>query len=188
MGIEHAERVQVKVFAEGDTPDVMALIPVFHQWIQKDAIDGELLIDVADYSHVHQGPGVMLIGHGSDLYFDLGDGRPGVLFSRKRAFDGTLEGRLRDAIERALRAASLLEKEDLSLRFATTELLVRVPDRLHAPNTDESFAVLKGLIETIAKEIFGTDARVERTGDARDALGARVTIENAPSLQKLSAN
>ena len=36
------------------------LIPVFHGWIQTRAL-ADVLIDVVDYRHVPDGPGVMLI-------------------------------------------------------------------------------------------------------------------------------
>ena len=39
----------------------------------------ELLIDVTDYTHVWRGPGILLVGHGVDLYYDLGEDRPGLL-------------------------------------------------------------------------------------------------------------
>ena len=35
------------------------LIPVFHSWIEEQVFE-ELLLDVADYRHVHAGPGVVL--------------------------------------------------------------------------------------------------------------------------------
>ena len=38
-------------------------IPVFHNWIQEKVVSDHLLIDVADYSHIPDGPGVMLISH-----------------------------------------------------------------------------------------------------------------------------
>jgi hypothetical protein len=36
--------------------DLEAVIPVFHRWIQEQIFD-ELLLDVANYSHVPDGPG-----------------------------------------------------------------------------------------------------------------------------------
>lgn len=38
------------------------VVTAFHQWIASRALD-EVLIDVADYSHVPGGPGVLLIGN-----------------------------------------------------------------------------------------------------------------------------
>jgi hypothetical protein len=36
--------------------DLEECIPIFHRWIQDQALD-EVLIDVADYRHVHHGRG-----------------------------------------------------------------------------------------------------------------------------------
>ena len=38
-------------------------IPIFHGWIQKQMLDGHLLIDIHDYSHIHHGPGILLVAH-----------------------------------------------------------------------------------------------------------------------------
>ena len=43
-------------------------VGVFHHWI-KDTVCPEMLIDVAEYSHVPAGPGVMLIAPRSELQF-----------------------------------------------------------------------------------------------------------------------
>lgn len=178
MTIDHAERVQVKLYADGAAPEPAALIHVFHSWIRQDTLDGELLVDVADYSHVHEGPGVILIGHGSDVYYDQGEGRPGLLFSRKRAFEGDLRARLADSLRRALGACALLEDTaDLGLRFGRQEVLVRVPDRLHAPNTDEAFDELQALMLAVLRDTFGARATVTREGSPLEPLTARVRLD-----------
>ena len=38
-------------------------IPIFHEWIKSRRLEDEVMIDVADYSHVPDGPGVILVGH-----------------------------------------------------------------------------------------------------------------------------
>ncbi len=51
----------IKLFCEpGTSPEAVALIPIFHRWIQERWLPLSL-IDVADYSHVPNGPGVMLV-------------------------------------------------------------------------------------------------------------------------------
>src|SRR5690606_5668475 len=89
--------------------DAEKFVPVFHRWIRDDVLD-ELVIDVADYTHVPEGPGVVLVGHGSDYYVDLAENRPGLLYSRKRDLP---EGAnlIDDALRRALNAVRLLEEE-----------------------------------------------------------------------------
>jgi hypothetical protein len=73
-------RLELKLFAEPNgVPEARDLVPVFHGWIRDRRIPHELLIDVADYSHVHQGPGVILVGHRAMYGIDRTDGRPGFL-------------------------------------------------------------------------------------------------------------
>ena len=137
-----SEKLQIKFFAKtGADFDIEAIVPVFHRFIREHAFD-ELMIDVADYKHVKHGPGIVLIGDANDYYFDEGEGRPGLLFSRKR-HGAAPDGRLRDGLARALRACRLLEEApELGgrVRFSTSELLVRLPDRLRAPNDEATFA------------------------------------------------
>ena len=56
------QRIGIKIFADKPAPvPVREFIPVFHSWIQKQAVENHLLIDVHDYSHMHQGPGILLV-------------------------------------------------------------------------------------------------------------------------------
>jgi len=47
--------------AGGGDPLLPKVVAAFHQWIASRAL-GEVFIDVADYTHVPDGPGVVLIG------------------------------------------------------------------------------------------------------------------------------
>jgi hypothetical protein len=183
-----AHKLQVKLYATSHQGvDAEAFIPVFHAWIKNEVLP-ELLIDVANYGHVPQGPGVALIGHGSDYYMDEAQGRLGLLYSRKRAAPpaGT---RVVDALRRALRAAILLEQEpafDGKLRFGTGELLVRINDRLAAPNSDASFAAIRPELEKACATMFG-DAPFEltRVGTARDLFGVKIVTQAKTDLATL---
>ncbi len=123
----------------------------------------ELMIDVANYAHVPKGPGVVLIGHGNDYFIDEGEGRLGLLYNRKRGAPEPGQ-RLADAFRRTLHAASLLESDatlaagGAKLRFRTDELLLRINDRLGAPNDDETFAAIKPELDGFCRELFGAPA------------------------------
>jgi hypothetical protein len=182
-----ANKVHVKVYAT-KAPAPAELVPVFHRWIRDKVLD-ELAIDVADYEHVHQGPGVVLVGHEFDYYWDLGEGRPGLIYSRKRATPppGT---RLSDAVRRALVGCRLLEQEAAlpGIAFKTDELVVRLPDRLKAPVNDASYAAFQAEVSTLAEKLYsGATVSVERVGGERDMLGARIKASAAPSLAELLA-
>ena len=59
--------------------DSKDFIPVFHNWIQDKVVDDHLLIDVADYSHISDGPGVMLIAHEGHFSLDQENYQSGIL-------------------------------------------------------------------------------------------------------------
>ncbi len=174
------KRLSVKYFVQGDfTFDLAALVPIFQRWIQQHAVEG-LLIDVVDYKHVHQGPGVILIGHEGDYSFDLRDGRPGLLYTRKRALQGALADDLRLALRLAAEAGRKLEAEpSLSgVRFNYDEAEIRLLDRLNAPNTPETFESLRSVLQMVAGDWYQTGAvsvdAIEP--DTRKPLTVRIAV------------
>src|SRR5690242_5065932 len=86
-------------------------IEVFHRWVAEQVIDGELLIDVADYQHVPAGPGVVLVGLQVDYSMDETDGRAGLRYNRKSPIEGTNADRFREALSAAAAACESLEAE-----------------------------------------------------------------------------
>lgn len=177
-------RLHVKFFAESAAHDLHAYIPVFHRWIREQVLS-ELMIDVVDYGHVKDGPGVVLIGHGSDYYLDSGEGRLGLLYSRKRAAPAPAD-RLSDAFRRALNACRLIEQEKdvpAALRFRTDEILIRVPDRLRAENTDAGFQAIEPEIEAFLSNLYGSDAglTLSRTGSPKEPLSVQAKVAKAPT-------
>ena len=99
MELQH---VNVKLpLADPEGLDLEPLIPIFHSWIQ-DKIFEERLLDIADYRHVHNGPGVVLIGHEGDYAVDNTDGHLGVRYNRKAALEGSNRDRLKQAARAAL--------------------------------------------------------------------------------------
>jgi len=103
-------KLQIKVFASDLDPTLVPkVIPIFHRWITERVL-GEVLVDVADYRHVFQGPGIALIGHESNYYLDEQGGRLGFVCFRKRGFVEDGEPLL-DALRRTLVACELLERE-----------------------------------------------------------------------------
>jgi hypothetical protein len=182
-------RIDVKLFADDPgADDLERFIPLFHDWIRRGAVPG-LLIDVADYKHVHHGPGIMLIGHEADYALDLGEGRPGLLYQRKRGAEGDLRDRLREAIGTAVLAAREVEADPDAggIRFRTGELVVRVLDRLAAPNDDATLEALRPDLEAVLAEAYpGAAPGVERIEEAGGPFAVRVTAAESPSLDELA--
>jgi hypothetical protein len=188
-----AHELAVKLYAEEPVePRLRDFVPIFHGWIQDDRLGDELPIDVADYAHVHHGPGVLLICHATQYGLDAGEGRPGLLYRRTRAAegDGDARTRLRAAFRAALRACRLLEEEPSlrgRLRFRTDEALFRIQNRLLAPNTAQAFEAVRGELELFLAELYRGAGRIttEHVGGPGDPLSIRISVEAAPDLATL---
>ena len=184
-----AQKLQLKIFVTKESAravELETLIPVFHRWI-KDRVLPELMIDVANYLHVPEGPGVVLIGHGADYFMDQGDGRLGLLHNRKRAGPPAAD-RLTDLARRMLHVAVLLESDTAlagKLRFATGELLFRINDRLVAPNNESTFASVQKELEGLAGRLFAGPFELTRAGGPRDLFAVRMTSPAQPTLATL---
>jgi hypothetical protein len=184
-----ATKIAIKLFAAPPAPELHEFIPVFHRWIQTRAIPDHLLIDVADYAHVVAGPGVVLVASQANFYFDFTANRPGLLYTRKTPSPGSFADRLRVAVASCLSAAVLLEQEPIfagRLRFATSELLIRLSDRLLAPNTDATFAQVKPDIESLAADLYPANSfQIERTGKKENLFELLLKSTISPSLPSL---
>src|ERR1700733_4094441 len=105
-------KIGVKIFVSNPKAvDIHEFIPVFHGWIRQQKIEGHQLIDVHDYSHVANGPGILLVAHEGNFSMDQEDGRLGLFYYRKRELSGTLEANLKTVVNTALNACKLLEAE-----------------------------------------------------------------------------
>ncbi|HSY24615.1 MAG TPA: hypothetical protein VK841_20960 [Polyangiaceae bacterium] len=183
-----AQKLQLKIFVARDSAGAPAetIIPVFHTWIREHAIP-ELLVDVTNYAHVPEGPGVVVIGHATDYFYDEGGGRAGLLCNRKRQSPPPAE-RLGDLARRTFYAASLLERDPAfagKLRFATGELLFRINDRLAASNDDATFAAVKPELEGLARRLYESPFDLTRVGGPKDLFAVRITSPNAVPLATL---
>src|SRR3954464_7005125 len=115
----------IKFFAtDAQAIDILKLIPIYHRWIQDKALD-DLLIDVADYSHVPSGPGVMLIAHEGNYALDETGHERGVVYYSKQKLTGELPERFAQVAYKALKATQLMSGDtDLEgkLHVSGTEL------------------------------------------------------------------
>lgn len=179
-------RMVVKLFFSQETRlPASAFVPVFHRWIQREAVE-DLLIDVHNYAHIHRGTGILLVGHEGDYAIDFGGGRSGILYRLKRDAQPTPGESLAVAIRRVAAAAQLLQGERslAGLRVRTDELEILVVDRLAFPNTRETFDAVKEELSTVVRRAFSDEAAtlVRIDNDAREPLALRAAIPSAPSL------
>ena len=130
--IADPRRVCVKLFAaEPGVPD-SAFVPIFHEWIRDRAL-GLVLLDVADYTHVPDSPGVMLIAHEAAFSLDRTDGRLGLLAQQRRPIDGGVSTAIAVTLRQALAVADRLE--------VTSGRQSPVPVR-HTANTSRNRSVM----------------------------------------------
>jgi len=172
-------KIIVKFFvADPSSVKLDEFIPVFHRWIQKHAVEGTL-IDVADYGHLPQGPGVVLVAHEADYFMDTMEGPLGLLYNRKISAPGRLPDRIAAAFKAALVACAKLEAEPEfqgRLRFRADEALFLANDRLHAPNNDETLQALRSDFSAALAKVYPSNFDLRRVSeDARRRLSVRVT-------------
>lgn len=186
------QHISVKLLLkEQEGIDLAALVPVFHGWIQAQIFD-ELLIDVADYRHVPDGPGVMVIGNEADYSVDNTDGRLGVRYHRKAVLNSNNHERLRQAAKSAFAACLRLEEDpalNQKLRFNGRDIEIVINDRLLAPNNPESRKIIEPEIRALADKLFGVGAGAYQLSwqtDPRRLLGASLKATQSFTAKDIS--
>lgn len=184
------QRFSLKVFAEpASTGEPRTIIPVFHRWIQESAVPG-LLIDVADYTHLVDGPSVLLVAHEANYTLDEGGGRPGLSYTRKQPSEGTFAERLATAAATLIAAARRLEQDTArmtggGIAFLGNEIEFAANDRLGAPRTADTEAALREALATFGHRIFGgADVEIQPL-EEEDRLGFTVTTAGPVGLDTL---
>jgi len=161
---------------------------IFSQWIPETK--DEILIDVADYQHVPQGPKTVLVGHQANYTLDNTDGRYGLIYGQKATALGSNADRLKSAFAAALKACRRLEQaQDAKARFVGAEAVVVINDRLQAANSDATLAEIRDDLDQVLGQLYaGASTRVEREGDARQRFTVRVQAEGDFDTQTLLSN
>jgi hypothetical protein len=187
------EHVNIKIFAVDSSNVRFAdAIPVFHRWIQSRDLP-ELLIDVADYSHVPAGPGVVLVGLEANYALDNAHNRPGLLYVRKATDGAPASESLRRSYDSALAASRRLEAEPEfqgKLKFNPDELEITLNDRLLYPNTEEGWKSVEPALTAFLDGLYGAGVYdLQRSTDPRERLSVLVgrTSRSARGLQAPSA-
>jgi len=185
MNLQH---INIKFYLENpEAVNLADYATVFNTWIQNQRLE-ELLIDVADYLHVHNGPGIMLIGHEADYSLDNRAGRLGLLYNRKAQLEGTAQVKLAQAASAALTAAQILEKEN-GLKFNGSELQIFINDRLLAPNTTQTFVALETELKTFFDRLYnGAEYTLTHHTDPRERFTVNLKTETSFDVETLLKN
>ena len=164
-------RLQIKIaFQDPLSGGFDALVPVLHTWITEARLD-DVLIDVADYKHVPDGPGILLIGHKADWAYDEVDGQPGFRYQRKRQPEVSLQGDVEAGLNALLEALDLLQvdyQQAFIPRFDQFE--VTLLDRLRYPNAEDNQRDAGRVVQAAFASYFGEGTVVHvapRQPDAR---------------------
>ncbi len=186
-------RLSVKFFFEELSIDVESFIPVFHRWIRENVVPNELLLDVADYKHIVDGPAILLVGHEADYVVDVTDAKPGLMYVRKRDAGSDLSDALGTTLSQALNGVKLTESDvDLKgkLKLRTDAATIVLLDRLNYPNTANGDGTAATAAQTQLSDdlapLFGNDAILTRVdNDAREPLTFELRAPSAPDVDAL---
>jgi hypothetical protein len=185
------QHINIKLYLKDSNADLAPVIPIFHNWIQDQVFD-ELLIDVADYRHVHHGPGLMLIGHEADYSLDQTDGQLALRYNRKVSLGGTNLDRLNQATRAALVAAQKLQADarlDGTFSFNGHDIQLIFNDRLLAPNDEATREAIEPDLQTFAAKLFArSEHSLSFDTDPRRLLSAAIHTNRAFSVQELHRN
>ena len=183
MSATDAQKLSLKLFLEDPAQaHGLKLLPVFQTWIQLHAMEDHLMIDVADYDHVPDGPGTVLVTHEANLYLDHIGGRPGLLYQRKQPLPGPFKDRLTTILRHTLQAARRLEDHP-GLRFRTDEFQLKIHDRLLAPNNPDTFNAVKADLEST----FGPAAQLHHNPDPQKLFEVTVRAQGGRAISDLLA-
>jgi hypothetical protein len=179
----------VKLLCErgADIP-LVDFIPVFHRWIQNASVPGRL-IDVADYSHVPEGPGVILVSHEGIYSVDESDGARGLAYIGRRPPGDDTERRLSWVLSSALAACGQLEKDfGGRLRFRVDAIEIFANDRLRAPNEKGTIEALRPQLEAVAKRLYGANGwKLHHKEDERERFSVRLEAPAATAFSEVAA-
>jgi hypothetical protein len=184
-----AFKIGIKLYAASDDFAHNTFVPIFHHWIQAQDFPGHMLIDVADYAHVHAGPGTVLVTFEANIHMERSENRLGLVYLRKMPLPGTFQVRLAATMKNTLLAAARMESDPAlagRLTFRTDELVIRLNDRLLAPNTAETFAAVKDDMQAFGKKLFGEKPfTLEPHLSPLTLFEIRIKCPGAPAIEAL---
>lgn len=192
MSVDQLQRMVVRLpLTTALDFDDGVLIDVFHDWIRRQVDLGVMLFDVADYRHVPDGPGVMLVTHQVNFGVDHFQGWRGISAQRKQPQAGNLQQRIAGLVRTVAQFGALLEAEARlagKLQVNASEFTWASNDRLRAANDEASAAVLTPVLTAVAQDLYGAGAQVVRedTGHAGDRLTLRVRAASAVTAADLA--
>ena len=189
--MESLQRINLKFYLE-DPASLSAdeAFRIFNSWIP--TTPDEVLIDVADYSHLAEGPLTLLVGHEANYSLDNHSAEMGLLYSRKQPADGDLTERLASAFKAALTACRRLEEEPSlagKVKFRRGDLLLVANDRLNATNDEAGENDLRAALDPVLAQLFAdAEYAVERDPEPELRLNLRIRCQTDADAAALLGN
>jgi hypothetical protein len=183
-------KMSAKLYATRASVEPGEILATFHRWIVAQSVAGHTWIDVADYSHVKGGPGVVLIGIEANVSADEADGTWGVVYTRKLPWVGSpdLTARIRATMHGTAQSASILASDSVladRLEFATDRMLVRFNDRLAAPNSERTLSQARGALTSAGESVWGDGVTIEHHASRLSLFEAMVRGANPVTLDAM---
>ncbi|MCY4605156.1 MAG: hypothetical protein OXE49_13070 [Gemmatimonadetes bacterium] len=189
--MESLQRINVKFYLEDpESLSAQEAFRIFNSWIP--TTPDEVLIDVADYSHLDEGPLTLLVGHEANYSLDNHSAEMGLLYSRKQPADGDLTERLASTFKAALTACRRLEEEPSlagKVKFRSGDVSLVANDRLNAANDEAGENVLRAALDPVLTQLFaGTEYAVERDPAPELRLNLRIHCQTDADIATLLGN
>lgn len=163
------------------------LLEIFGRWRLEE---GEELMDLADYAHIPEGPGILLVGHRWQFGIDWAGSESSLFYSSRKGLSGDLTARLSQALGGLFqKSVRLLSESSMSSGVTprTGELEIVFNDRLTFPNTDVGDATARPAVDAVVAKLYDSAPSVVREADTGKRLAYRVHSQQAPqSIEALS--
>ncbi len=184
------QKINVKFFvASGEGIQLTDFIGIFNSWIQGS--DGDYY-DLADYSHMRAGPGILLISHEANISMDDTGNRLGLLYNRKQPLGGGNNEKLKFAFKTALEFCRRVENEPAlrgRVRFRGDEVPFLINDLLVAPYTNEAFRAAKSELEGLARTLYGgAEFTLDHNSDPKQRFSVFIKTPRAFDVDTLLKN
>jgi hypothetical protein len=185
------QKISLKLYADnGEDISPESWRRALNAWIQREP--KEVLVDVADYSHLHRGPVAVLAGHHASYAIDGSDGKLGLLYSRKQPLPGDFSGRLATAYRVLLEGCRRLERDSSighRVSFRADRSVLILNDRLLAPNAEDTYrAVLPHLDELLRTLYAGSPFTVSRDPDPKRRFTLEIAAQGEWKVADLLGN
>lgn len=186
-GIQPSPRVLDRLYRLGFEalfPELLgkdSLPQLLHSFIQEQAIPGHLLLDVHDYRHVPEGPGLLLVAYeGIFGVAERPDNGVTVSYTRRRPQPGySLRDLLQLGFSQPLELARRISwRSPEQSPPEPAEIVFFSHDRLLAPNDDATRAALRACLKEFLTPVLGRrpDFQASEKPDPRDRLQLKWTI------------